>query len=144
MGANKIMADANRIVRERQLAIRREMMRRGISLKALAHDSGIPYPTIISYFPGERDRDPATMPVSALFLLAGVLPADLLSLLLPDVFAIVHVGEGVDHDDLAAVCGDYLTAYTAARHPASESGVHIGAQETVRLDAAAARVKGAA
>ncbi|MGJ3625985.1 hypothetical protein AB5I41_01615 [Sphingomonas sp. MMS24-JH45] len=51
------------IVRDRQLVVRREMDRRGISLKAVALDSGIPYATIVSYFPGERDRQPATIPV---------------------------------------------------------------------------------
>lgn len=136
------MADANRIVRDRQLAIRREMVRRGISLKAIAQDSGLPYPTVISYFPGERDREPATIPMSAVFALADVLPLDLLSLLLPDNLAIVAAPEGLNHDDIAAVCGDYLTTYAAARHPASESGIQLGARESGRLDEVATRLRG--
>jgi hypothetical protein len=53
------MADAVKIVRQRQLAIRREMDRRGIALKQVEFDSGIPYATLLSYFPLEGSREPA-------------------------------------------------------------------------------------
>ncbi len=124
-----ILPDGNTIVRERQLAIRREMDRRGLSLKAIAMDSGLPYSSVVSYFPGERDREPATMPCSALFKLCGVLPADLISLLLPVGFAIVRVPEAIDHDELAADFDTYLRAKMDAHHPASEAGRDIGPTE---------------
>ena len=53
------MALVNDIIRERQLAIRRELDRRGIALKVVSYDSKIPYPTLLTYFPG-GDRVPLT------------------------------------------------------------------------------------
>ena len=133
------MSDAIRIVRARQLAIRREIDRRGISLKVIAFDSGVKLPTLVSYFPKEGTRDPANIPGSAIYSLASAesFPDDLLSLLLPDNRAIVHVPDGVDHDDLAAACSEYLSRYAAARHPSSEAGIALGKGEVTRLDGAA-------
>lgn len=129
------MSNANTIVRDRQLAIRREMDRRGISLKAVSFDSGIPYPTIISYFPGERDREPATIPGGAIYALCEgqALPADLLSVLLPDGFQIVRVSEGIDHDRIAEMAADYLATKNAAHHPESEAGRDLGPTEAATL-----------
>lgn len=136
------MADGNTIVRERQLAIRREMDRRGISLKAVALDSGIPYPTIVSYFPGEKDKKPAILPTGALYLLCEnkALPLDLLSLLLPDGFLIVHAPEGVDHGEMAKWAADYLASKNAAHDPASECAEAIGPNEQAHLDGKVARL----
>jgi hypothetical protein len=130
------VADRNSIVRDRQLVIRREMDRRGISLKAVSFDSGIPYATIISYFPGERDREPATIPGGAIYALCEgqALPADLLSILLPDGFQIVRVSEGVDHDRIAEMAADYLATKNAAHHPESEAGRDLGPNEQRELD----------
>ncbi|WP_259384399.1 hypothetical protein [Bacillus thuringiensis] len=129
------MADANMIVRERQLAIRREMDRRGISLKAVSLDSGIPYQTVVSYFPGEKDKQPATLPGSALFLLAekGAMPLDLLSLVLPAGFQIVRAPEELDHDALCELAADYVAAKRRAHHPESEAGREIGPNEQADL-----------
>lgn len=125
------MADANMIVRERQLVIRREMDRRGISLKAVSLDSGIPYPTIVSYFPGEKDRQPATLSGAAIFALAqsGALPLDLLSLVLPDGFQIIRAPEDLDHDALCELAADYVAEKHRAHHPESEAGRDIGPGE---------------
>jgi hypothetical protein len=135
-GSVIIVADRNSIVRDRQLVIRREMDRRGISLKAVSFDSGIPYATIISYFPGERDREPATIPGGAIYALCEgqALPADLLSILLPDGFQIVRVSEGVDHDRIAEMAADYLATKNAAHHPESEAGRDLGPNEQRELD----------
>lgn len=127
------MRDATTIIRERQLAIRREMDRRGISLKQVSFDSGIPYPTLQSYFPAEGSRDPAVMPTSGLFCLVGALPDDLLSLFLPDGRVIVSVPEGVDHDRVAPALRDYLRAKDEAHHPDSEAGRDIGPGEDKAL-----------
>lgn len=136
------MQDANTIVRDRQLAIRREMDRRGIHLKQVANDSRIPYPTIISYFPGEKDRQPATIPGSAIYaLLEGkALPLDLMSLLLPAGMHFIHAPEEIDHDDLEAAARDYLAAKGAAHHPNSPAGREISACEDARLRAKAAHL----
>ena len=129
------MPDANMIVRERQLVVRREMDRRGISLKAVALDSGIPYPTIVSYFPGERDREPATIGGAALFLLcqSGALPLELLSLVLPDGFQIIRAPEDVDHDALCSLAADYVSEKNRAHHPGSEAVRDIGPGEHATL-----------
>ncbi len=131
------------VVRDRQLAIRRELDRRGISLKAISLDAGMPYNTVVSYFPGDG-RVPAGMPVSALFRLIGVVPADLLSLLLPHGHAIVAVPEGLDHDEVARAATEFVTAYAAARHHASESGVEIGPREAKALGGHATRLRAVA
>lgn len=139
------MADANMIVRDRQLAIRREMDRRGISLKAVSLDSGIPYPTIVSYFPGEQDRQPATLPGSAIFMLAltKALPLDLLSLILPDGFQIVRAPELLDHDEFENLCRDYLATKGKAHHPDSPGGREIAPCEEAALTGKVVTLKAA-
>jgi len=140
------MSDANMIVRERQLVIRREMDRRGISLKAVSLDSGIPYPTIVSYFPGEKDRQPATINGAALFCLAqsNALPLDLLSLLLPEGFQIVRAPEGLNHDEYEDICRDYLATKGKAHHPESPGGREIAPCEEAVLTAKVVTLKAAA
>lgn len=140
------MADANMIVRERQLVIRREMDRRGISLKAVSLDSGIPYPTIVSYFPGEKDRQPATLSGAAIFALAqsGALPLDLLSLVLPDGFQIIHAPEDLDHDALCELAADYVAEKHRAHHPESEAGRDIGPGEHRELTRRVVQMVGSA
>lgn len=130
------MVDRNTIVRDRQLAIRREMDRRGISLKAVAFDSGIPYPTIISYFPGEKDRVPATIPGCAIYALCEgqALPPDLLSMLLPEGFQIVRVPEQIDHDEICEWAEGYIAAKTKAHRADSPMGPEIAPCEKAELD----------
>jgi hypothetical protein len=132
------------IVRERQLAVRREMDRRGISLKAVSLDSGIPYPTIISYFPGERDRQPATLSGAAIFTLCETkaLPLDLLSLVLPAGFQIIRAPEDVDHDTLCELAAEYVAEKNRAHHPESEAGRDIGPSERSNLTGKAVRLVG--
>lgn len=122
---NTIMRDGSSIVKQRQLAVRREMDRRGISLKATSMDSGIPYPTLASYFPADPHADPAQIPGGAIYALCGVLPADLVSLFLPTGFAIVRAPEGVDYDELEDVCRDYLETKGRAHHENSPAGRDI-------------------
>lgn len=123
------MADESSIVRDLQLTIRRELDRRGRSLKAISFDADIPYSTLLSYFPGERDAVPHAMPVAALRKLTGHIPADLLSLLLTDGWLIVQAPEQLDHHEIADAMADYLTAKQHAHHPASEAGEQIGPGE---------------
>jgi hypothetical protein len=137
------MTDATTIIRQRQLAIRRELDRRAVHLKAVSFDSGIPYPTLLSYFPAEGSRDPAVMPVSALYCLIGAVPDDLLSLLLPDGRVIVQVPAEVDHDEAANAMQDFLIAKAASHHPESEAGREIGPTEDRALRSKLALVKAA-
>jgi hypothetical protein len=127
------MRNSSAIIRDRQLAIRRELDRRGIPLKVIAFDSDIPYATLCSYFPG-GDRPPAEMPTSAAFDLCGVLPDDLLNLLCPPGFAVVRVPSGVDYDEIAASCRDLIDTKDRAHHPDSEEGRELGPNERASLD----------
>jgi hypothetical protein len=137
------MADGSTIIRQRQCTIRRQLDARGISLKAVSFDSGIPYPTLLSYFPAEGSREPAVMPCSALYCLVGAIPDDLLSLLLPDGRVIVQVPAEVDHDEAAGAMQDFLIAKAASHHPESEAGREIGPTEDRQLRAKLALVKAA-
>ena len=120
-----IARDESSIVRDLQLAIRRELDRRGMPLKAIAFDSGVPYSTLLSYFPGERDAVPHAMPVAALRRLTGHIPADLLSLLLNDGWQIVRVPECVDHDAIADWAETFAARKLAAHRADSPGGVAI-------------------
>ena len=128
------MRDESSIVRDLQLTIRRELDRRGLPLKAISFDSGIPYSTLLSYFPGERDAVPHAMPVAALRRLTGYVPADLLSLLLDDGWQIVRVPENVDHDAIADWAEQYAAAKLASHRADSEHREQLGPNELDRLN----------
>lgn len=139
------MADENTIVRERQRAIRREMDRRGISIKAVQFDGGWDTPsTVLSYFPADPAKEPAIMSAAALYRLHKALPLDLLSLMLPDGHAIVKLPEGIDHDQLAELMHDYLHTKTEAHHPNSPAARDISPCEDAKLRTKAVRLVGSA
>lgn len=132
------MIDENTIVRGKQLAIRREMIRRGISIKQVQLDGGWKNSsTVLSHFPNpDGGEEPHTLSVSTLYRLlsTGALPADLLSLLLPDGFALVRAPEGINHDELSDCMVDYLAEKQRAHHPESECGAALGPVETQSLN----------
>lgn len=138
------MTDKSSIVKDRQRAIRREMDRRGIHLKIVAADSGISPSTIASYFPADPAIDPAQMPTGALFALVGVLPDDLISLMLPAGVQIVRVPEDVDHDEVCQAMHDYLASKSAAHHPESPGGRDIAPCEDLSLRGKLAAIGSAA
>lgn len=121
------------IVRDRQQAIRRELDRRGIAMKAVSHDSGIPYPTLLTYFPEPGGREPAQIPGGAIYALCGALPSDLLSLLLRDGFQIVRVPEEIDHDELQRRCDDFCRTKMKAHRADSPAGPEIARCEDTEL-----------
>lgn len=136
----KIIRSNTEIMRERQLVIRRELDRRGVSLKAVAYDSGIKYNTLICYFPG-GDKLPNELPAGAISALCGALPNDLLNLLLPDGWAIVPVPLGMDYDEISAGCREFLDEKERAHHPESEEGREIGPTERSTLGEKAAKLR---
>lgn len=138
------MFDTTKIMRDRQRVIRREMDRRGISLKAVSFDSGISYSTIVSYFSNEKDKEPAAISAAAMFMLAAgnALPLDLLSMLLPDGLQMVRVPEGVDHDEFETIARDYLAAKGKAHHPDSPGGREITDCERAGLDCKVVQLRG--
>jgi hypothetical protein len=130
------MADYDNIVRERQKAIRRQIVDRRIAVKVIAADAG--YETtssVLSYFPANKDATPAVMSVAALFRLieTDALPLDLLSMLLPDGIAIVKVPEAIDHDEIERACRDYLAAKGRAHRQDSPAGPAIAVCEDKAL-----------
>jgi transcriptional regulator with XRE-family HTH domain len=92
----------------------------GLTLKAISLDSGLGYTTVQSYAKGE-----AVMSIASLFKLIGVLPDELLSLLLPDGRLIVQAPAELDHDQIAEACHDYLATKERAHHPESPAGREI-------------------
>lgn len=129
------MIDSNEIVRQRQSAIRRELDRRSIPLKVVSADAGIPYPTLLTYFPQEGGARPVMLPMSAVYsLIEGrAIPDDLLQLLLPSGAALVRIPEDIDIDDFCEVAGDILRGKDRAHHPDSEAGREIGPGEKAEL-----------
>jgi hypothetical protein len=142
------MCKQSDIVRDRQRAIRRELDRRGISLKAVSFDSGIPYSTLCTYFPGNErgvaERKPAELPTGALMALFGAVPDDLLNLLLPDGYAVVRVPSGIDYDDISEACRDFISSKDKAHHPESEAGRDIGPNEHAELAGKVVQLRGRA
>lgn len=123
----------SRRVREAQARVFRvacDPMRFGLTLKLIAIDAGLPYSTLRGYAHGETE-----MPLSALVRLCGVLPAELLSVLLPDGWAISPAADEVCPDTLAMACSDFTRAHAEARHPASEDGCAISPAEAETLRA---------
>lgn len=139
------MCNAADIMRRRQRAIRRELDRRGIHLKVVSFDSGIPYSTICSYFPGNErgfaEKQPAEMPTGAMYALCGAIPDDLLNLLMPEGYAVVRVPAGVDYDEISERCRDFMASKDRAHHPESEAGRDIGPNERSELDSKVVRLR---
>lgn len=131
------------IFRRRQSDIRREMDRRQISMKAVSFDSGIKYATLITYLPADENATPVQMPGSAVFAMAGAIPDDLLSLLMPTGFLIVRAPEEVDHDEMADLVSDYLQTKQAAHRADSPGGVAIVESEDAVLDEKVAKITAA-
>jgi hypothetical protein len=145
MEVNTIMRDSSTIMRDRQRTIRRQLDTRGITLKAVSFDSGIPYSTLCSYFPGNEhgptEKQPAEMPAGAIYSLCGAIPDDLLNLLLPDGWAVVRVPSNVDYDEVSSVCRDFISEKDRAHHPESEAGRDIGPTEQATLGAKVVRLR---
>lgn len=141
---NEILKREAEIVRSLQRTIRNQLDQRGFSLKAAGYDSGIGYTTLVSYFTNAKDAKPSALTVAALRRLVGVLPTELLSILLPDGFHIVRAPEGIDHDRLAELMAEYLAAKNAAHHPDSEAGREIGPGEDAVLTGKLVQLRAAA
>jgi hypothetical protein len=122
------MSDESKIVdviRDRQRAMRRAINKRGIHMKVVAQDSGISYTTLLTYFPADEQKTPVQICGSAIFALTGHLPADILSLLLPEGHLIVRAPVEINHDEVADAMADYLLAKQHAHHPDSPAGRDI-------------------
>lgn len=119
-----------------QQTVFRQAVARGLTLKCISLDSGLGYTTIQSYARGE-----AAMSLPSLYRLIGVIPDDLLSLLLPSGRMIVSVPEDLDHDAIADMAAEYLRTKADAHHVASPAGREIAPCEGAALDGQAARLR---
>lgn len=125
-----------------QERIFRIAQREGLTLKAISLDSGIPYSTLRSY--AGNNGETAEMPVSALYKLVGIIPDELLSLLLPDGRSIVRIPENIDHDAIAQWAETYNAKKLAAHRADSECQEQIGPSEKADLDNTVVQFPGSA
>lgn len=109
----------------------------GLTLKAISLDSGIGYTTIQSYANGG-----SVMSIASLFALVGVIPDELLSLLLPEGRVIVQAPDALDHDDIERACRDFLTAKGEAHHPESPAGRDLAPCEIEQLGVKVVQIRG--
>lgn len=116
---------------ERVFRIAGDLSRYGLTLKMISMDSGIHYDSIRNYAAGKTE-----MPLSAFNALIGVLPDELLSLLLPEAKAIVSLPEGIDHDEIEDMCADYMATKAKAHHKDSPAGREISDCEREALNVA--------
>lgn len=123
-------------LQRRVFRVATDPMRYGLTLKVIAFDSGIPDSTLRTYADGTT-----AMPLYAFVKLCGVLPDDLLSLLLPEDRALVSLESGGCPDTFARHCIDFASNLAAARHPDSPAGVDLDLTELADLDQRKARVK---
>lgn len=130
------MAAENRIqqfIIETQIAIftdaRRELQ---LPLKAIACDSGIPYPTLVAYAEGRNALSLAA--VKRLLAIKGFGPF-LSRLFEPEDFALVGAGQQTDHDDFAERCVELVKETAAAHRADSECAEKIGPREHRNLNA---------
>jgi hypothetical protein len=129
-------------MRDRQQRVFRiacDPARYGLTLKLIAMDSGLHYDSVRHYASGET-----VMPVTALAALVGVVPDELLSLLLPGDRLIVRAPEDVDHDAACEAMRAYVDTKERAHHPESECGREIGPNEDAELRAKLTVVRAAA
>lgn len=110
--------------------------REGYSIKCLSLDSTIPETTLRSY-KGTHGAQ-VKMPLEALLKMHGAVPLALLSILTEPVgLVLCPRPDEWCPDAHAEACGDYRDAYIRARHPDSEDGSNISANERIELRRAA-------
>ena len=130
MARNPKIVEQMRDRQKRVFRIAMDPQRFGLTLKMIEADSGLGYDSLRNYASGDT-----IMPLTALDALVGVIPDELLSLLLSEDRAIVRVPEGIDHDAIADWMVSYLAAKQQAHHPESECGPAIGPRENATLSA---------
>lgn len=110
----------------------------GLTLKAIHLDSGIDYDSLCNYAKGETQ-----MSLGALNALIGVIPDELLSLLLPEGRRIVTIPDGIDHDAICEWAQAFVAKKTAAHRKDSECAELVGPGEKAELDATVVAFPGA-
>lgn len=129
MPANWTITEQVKDRQKRVFRIACDPARYGLTKKAISAESEIGYDSICDYANGETE-----MSLSAMVRLIGVLPNELLSLLLPEGQAIVAIPDGIDHDELAGAMQDYLLTKGQAHREDSPAGPAIADCEREVLD----------
>jgi hypothetical protein len=138
MSRNPKIVEQMRDRQKRVFRIAMDPQRFGLTLKMIEADSGLGYDSLRNYASGDT-----IMPLTALDALVGVIPDELLSLLLSEDRAIVRVPEGIDHDAIAEWMVEYLAAKQEAHRPESPAGREIAPCEDNVLRGKFAKVKAA-
>lgn len=125
--------------RTQEIVFRLAVRDHGLTLKAISLDAGIGYTTIQSYAKGQ-----AVMSIASMFRLVGVIPDELLSLLLPDGRHIVRAPEEIDHDALCELATDYVETKMAAHRADSPMGPEIAPCENDTLTGKAVKLRAVA
>lgn len=134
--------DIGSIIRKNQELVFRVAAGSGLTLKAISLDSGIPYSTLRTY--AGNSGATVMMPLDALYKLVGVIPDELLSVLLPDGRAIVQIPDDLDHDAFETMCREWLAEKGRAHRPDSPGGREISGCEDARLRGRAVALKAVA
>lgn len=124
---------------KRMFRIALDPTRYGLTIKMIAADADLGYDSVRNYAAGDTQ-----MPMTALYALVGVLPDELLSLLLPTGRQIVAVPDDIDHDELEAACRDYLKAKGETHREDSPERRDIAPCERETLNRKASRLKAVA
>lgn len=106
-----------------------EANNRGLTIKVIHFDTGVSQDTLRSWARGE-----AVMSIAGLFSLVGVIPDDLLSMLLPEGRQIVRLPDDLDHDQISDLAAEYLAEKAAAHKADSPAGPAIAPCEKEALD----------
>lgn len=134
--------DITHVTRETQERIFRVCQDRGLTLAAISAESGVPLSTLRTY--AGLNGATAVMGVDKLYMLIGIVPDELLSLLLPPLRAIVRVPDGLDHDEIEKAARDFLACKGEAHHPDSPGGREISDCEHAALTGRAVRLRAVA
>lgn len=125
-----------------QTVIAFEIRRRGYVMKVLAAKAQMHNNTFLSYFPADQNAKPTQLSMGAFNQLdkTGALDADLIGLLLNDNRLLIETPAGLDLDNLAEQCHDFLQAKTAAHHPDSPAGRDLSECERADLAGKVAKI----
>ena len=137
-------ATANVLAAQTEIGIR---LRDGShpAIKVLESRAGWKDGRFARYFPANRDEKPTQLPAGALHTLIRreVLPAELLSLLVPDGVALVAIPKRIDLDELERRCLAFLTRKHEAHTLESPAGRDLSDCETAELIVLGEHVKAA-
>jgi hypothetical protein len=121
---------------KRMFRIAQDPTRFGLTLKMIAADADLNLQSVRNYAAGDTE-----MPLSALDALIGILPEELLTLLMPAGHAIVRIPDGIDLDELDAACRAVVAEKAKAHRENSPGGPAVVECERVAILTAAAPLR---